>query len=407
VRARKAVEDSLAVAQRIGMRSVEMNAWGSLGNIELLRGQVQRAIEHFQQSLAIAAEIDSRSGEANALNNLGIVYSRLNLWERAEDYLERVLGVARHIGDRRLEGLASLNLGNNHGDRRLWVRATDCYQRTVNIARELGDQQLEAQALGSLGRVYEHQGYFQSALNEYEKSLELQSDIGDRHGEALTLNNISNSHSGLEQSEQALAYRNQALSIAHALGDPDLTARILAGRGQTYARLGRHADACEDYRRSVEYIEKTRSALVQEEHRLGYLGWDKMAVYSGLILLLADRRRCGNRREALETVERSRSRAFLDQLGYTELPILGGIDPGLAVRERDLALALRERAMATRQPRTHEQRQKFVAEAEDLHARWSAVLDQLREIDIEYVALKRGEPATFEVVRACLQEGAL
>jgi tetratricopeptide (TPR) repeat protein len=401
--ARAAINESLTLAQTMGMRSVEMRAWGGLGDIALMEGRLQQAIEHFRKSLEIASDIGDPQAEAMTLNNLGVIHTRLNLWDQAERYLERAVDMARQIGDRRLEGQSWLNRGNNYGARGLWISAMDDYHAALTIARGVGDRHLETQALGSLGRAYEHQGYFQTALREYELVLPLQRELGDRQGEALTLHNVANSYAGLGQFEQALVHYNQALSIASDLANPDHVARIQAGRGHTYVRMRRYAEARDDYRASIEHIERTRSSLSGEEHRMGYFGWDKMGVYRSLVQLLVDRDRCWNPREALETVERSRSRAFLDQLGYTELIAPQGVDPILLARERALAVALQEQALATRQVKSEDPRRKLAGHMASLQTEWNTVLARMQEQAPEYVALRRGEPASLEEIRALLQ----
>jgi len=400
--AKESINESLTLAQNVGVRSDEMRAWGSLASVALAEGQLQQAINHFRKSLAIAEEIGDRQAEAMTLNNLGVIHTRLNQWDRAERYLEDAIEIARQIGDRRLEGQASLNLGNNYSARGLWISGVDCYQRGLEIARETGDRHLEAQALGSLGRAYEHTGYLQAALNEYEQVLRLNREMEDRQGEALTLHNVGNIHAGLGQHDQALACYNQALSIARDLANPDHVARIRAARGHAYLRMGRYVEAREEYLSSIDYIEKTRSALLEEEHRLGYFGWDKMTVYGSLILLLADPDRCYNPREALETVERSRSRIFLDQLAYTDLPAPRGIDPDLFTRERELAMLLREQGVAMRQAKTEGRRRELAIQMAKTQSEWEGILSRLQEPAREYVALRRGEPAGWGEIQALL-----
>lgn len=315
-KAKESIERSLALARSMGMRSTEMTAWHSLGEIELRQGRIQQAIEHLQQSLAIAMEIGDRRTEAISQNNLGVIHTRLNQWDQAGRYLEKAHDIARQIGDRQLEGSASLNLGNNYGSQGLWSWAMDHYQATLNIAQELGDWHLEAQALLSLGRSYEQQGYFQAALTAYERSLKLQRKRGDRQGEAVILSNMASSYAGLGHFEQAIVLYNQALSIARDLENPEHIARILAGRGHTYTQMGFYAEACDDYRESIQHIEDIRGSLLEEEYRISYFDWAKMAVYRSLVLLLATQDRGANSLEALEVMERSKSRAFLEQLGY-------------------------------------------------------------------------------------------
>lgn len=370
------------------------------GETALDRGRLQEALDYHLRSLAIAQATGNPLAEAYARDNLGIVYNRLNRWMEAETHLEKACDMAQRVGDRQIEALASLNLGNSYLASGAPIRALDCYDRTRHIARELDDPSLEAQALGSRGRAYERQCYFQAALSEYEQALRLQRAVGDHLGETTSLSNMANSYVGLEGFSGALLHYDEALRIARELDHADSIARILAGRAIAYTRLGRSTEACSDLEKSIEYIETTRSSLAQDEHRMSYFGWDKMGVYHNLVLLLADHDRCWNPRQALQTVERSRSRVLLDQLGYTELSAPRGIDPILLTRECELAVALRD--VATREVKTEEQRQKLATHTARLQAEWNTCLDQIQKQVPEYVALRRGTPMSWERFLECL-----
>jgi tetratricopeptide (TPR) repeat protein len=176
---------------------------------------------------------------------------------------------------------------------------------------------LEARALGSRGRVCAAQGYDQEALTEYERALTLQGEVGDRQGEVATLVNVANACARIGFRERALSYYERSLAIASEQGDDDATARARACRALLYVQLGRLEDAQADLQASLAYIEGLRAGLIAEEDRISYFGWDKMDVYRQLVLLLAGRHPRRDTRLALEVVERSRSRAFLDRLAAT------------------------------------------------------------------------------------------
>jgi len=80
-----------------------------------------------------------------------------------------------------------------------------------------------------------------------------------------------------------------------------------------------------DYQACIRYIESVRGRLVTAGHRAGYFSTARMVAYQQIVLLL--HREFGRSGEALEYVERSRSRAFLDQLGQTALAVPRNIAP--------------------------------------------------------------------------------
>jgi CHAT domain-containing protein len=86
---------------------------------------------------------------------------------------------------------------------------------------------------------------------------------------------------------------------------------------ESIARLheerGREAAAIRHYRRGVEALEAVRTQVVPEEMHVAFLR-DKLSVYDGLITLLLSRGRPRDIRDALEQVERARSRLLLERL---------------------------------------------------------------------------------------------
>jgi len=60
-------------------------------------GQYETAIDYLEQSLAIAQKIGHREAEGVALSHLGAVYSALRQYETAIDYLERSLAILEEI----------------------------------------------------------------------------------------------------------------------------------------------------------------------------------------------------------------------------------------------------------------------------------------------------------------------
>lgn len=73
------------------------------------------------------------------------------------------------------------------------------------------------------------------------------------------------------------------------------------------------------------------------------------------------------------------------------------------IRMEDLFGArLLQSADVTHQVETEEQRQKLVAQMAKLQTQWNEALDQMQELDPEYVALRRRKPSVWKELRRCL-----
>jgi CHAT domain-containing protein/tetratricopeptide (TPR) repeat protein len=80
-----------------------------------------------------------------------------------------------------------------------------------------------------------------------------------------------------------------------------------------YLRQGRRATALRHLRTSVAVLEQARTLVVPEEMHVAFLG-DKLSVYEDLVAALLARRRPADVVEALDVVERSKSRLLLERV---------------------------------------------------------------------------------------------
>jgi tetratricopeptide (TPR) repeat protein len=166
--------------------------------------------------------------------------------------------------------------------------------------------------LGNLGTIARLQGHLAEAESYQRQALALTRAIGHKGGEAQDLANLALVWRDAGKLAAALAQQSEALALAATLDQPELLWRICAGRAESYRRLGDPQSASEDLKAAVAGIEQVRGRLQRDIEKLTFFGEDKGAIYSGLVLLL--HRELQEEAEALDYVERARSRLFLDIL---------------------------------------------------------------------------------------------
>lgn len=101
--------------------------------------------------------------------------------------------------------------------------------------------------------------------------------------------------------------------VAQQTGRGWLECRALLALGRFYAAQGKRAVALRHLRASVTVLESARGLLAQEEIHTAFLR-DKLEVYEALAGLLLERGTPQDIAEALEQVERSRSRLLLERV---------------------------------------------------------------------------------------------
>jgi len=215
-RAVETYELAIRLAERLGEKSLTVNALRDLGRVDETRGNYPQALERYQQSLEVAEEITDRLGMARALNGIG------NVHDAQGDYSE----------------------------------AARRYQQSLKIAEDLGDRAVIARVLNNLGNIYEQWGDYTLALEQYQKSLKMKVETGDRAGIAMTLNNIGNLHVSQSNYAQALELLQQSFKISEELGDREGVSRTLSNLGNIHAAQGNYAQALVLYRQSLKISEE-------------------------------------------------------------------------------------------------------------------------------------------------------
>ena len=222
--------------------------------------------------------------------------------------------------------------------------------------------------------------------------MEIAIEIGERLGESKCYTNLGVAYGNLRDFRKAIEYQNKALEIAREIGDLDserIAAQILA---LVYSDHLNNPELAYDYcRKSIELSEKIRGRLVEEEHKLGFFSCISDAYQYMVPLCL----KLKKEDEALEFVERGKSRAFLDLLATTKIKPSVKVIPelkSLLDEEESYLVKLRE-------VQTQHLRQKKVTvapgEVDRIFEKLNLIYNKIEELDPEYVFTRRGKPLSL------------
>jgi len=125
---------------------------------------------------------------------------------------------------------------------------------------------------------------------------------------------------GLGRTSEAKAGYDELLKIPQVRQNGGIYWMILFDRGRIAADEGNWEDAIRFFRQAIDIIEEQRSSINTETSKIGFVT-DKQAVYGALVGALLQRHRDG---EALEYVERAKSRALVDLLAGRAGAFAGG-----------------------------------------------------------------------------------
>lgn len=125
-----------------------------------------------------------------------------------------------------------------------------------------------------------------------------------------------------------LTYRSTYASKLNRFLDQEEQIEYFYELGRAYEQLGALDKAVEHYREAIAIIERQRATIGVESQRISFLA-DRQAPYKRIVPLLI---RLGRAADALEYVERARSRALVDLLGSGQL-VLGTQEETEAYRQ--------------------------------------------------------------------------
>ncbi len=149
--ARDHFESALPLALQHGRRRWLGGLRGNLGALALMSGARHEALEHLCGALEIATELADRTWAGNAHCNLGLLFHEMGDHSAAMAELGAATEIAAAIGHRRLEATALCNLALVHQARSEPGLACDAFRRAAGLAQALQDPRLEAEFLGYLG----------------------------------------------------------------------------------------------------------------------------------------------------------------------------------------------------------------------------------------------------------------
>ncbi len=339
---------------------------GARGSVDMEKGNLDAAEQHFQASLAGARLNGDRFLETQALVNLG--YAALGE-EHYEDALARfnnASDLARSIGAKlALEKIVG-NIGNIYFKTGDFPRSLDNYKEAERQAAELGALKDQILWLSDAGESEFQLGEFDAARSFYERSLNLVQATGNQNQILileidlgylqLELNNPDAAAIHIHEATRLAALRKNNRAELHPML---LEARLLYARGnkseairtfldldkraaelpsvqwdaesnlaRIYAETGRQVDADHWFRQSIDTFQRSRASLTSVDSTLPFLakGNDLYAGYSEYLVH-------ENRPEvALNVIDESRAESLADGLHLTRPQQKGQASRGLNAR---------------------------------------------------------------------------
>ena len=203
-------------------------AHNNLGFLFLRRGELDKAISHFQAALDIRSrntETHYSLGAALIQNNLGNAFARKQLWEEAIGHLQEAIRLRPDYAD------AYFNLGSVLFQQGRMDQAIAQWQKALAIRPR------DAEAHRNVAGALRKQGNVKGAIEEYEQALNIEPE------DSVALNNLAwilatSSDASIRDGARAVTLAVKAVQASEGR-DPNFVRTLAAAR----AEAGQFAEA--------------------------------------------------------------------------------------------------------------------------------------------------------------------
>jgi CHAT domain-containing protein len=307
---------------------LEASDLANITEVDLLSEHYDRALRSADTAVHFAAKAEARKQLQSALGKRGWAYVSLGEFELAlEDFLHaehvaEALGLtASRMGWLEDAGFAAYKLGRFEDARRYDEAALA--EAGKSTAPGQSDQIVNIEC--NLALLLYAQGDFKTAKSYSDRAAEHAKHVTDQKvvAYAIFLEGLITEQLGTEHDAQAL------LDAAwHRTPDPETRMEIEDAFGRLYARYKDPSRAESWFRRSIETFEQNRAAVHEEVMRLSSFAYGD-SVYRDYADFLVE---AGRSVEALELLDRSRSRSLEEGLGLKSTPAAAADPRSVAAR---------------------------------------------------------------------------
>lgn len=312
-------EQALARAEQAGLTTTQAEIECNLGNLSLFQGRYDQALDYLERSRRRYTSLGMPHEMAIADLELAEAYLELNLAPEAAAIAARVAPTFEELGMRAEQAQAQAV----HGSARLLIGQFDAAQPALAAAKAL--YIAEGNAVGAAGvRLLEAQLAY--AQQEYALALQAATDAEQTFAQAGARRRTLLAHwlrgeaaRALGDVETARTLLTEALAQAEQQRMPQIAQRCLTSKGLLAASEQRPAEAEHAFQQAIALIENLRAPLPAEEFHTAFIA-DKLTPYTELVRLCLDDPQGERVMEALNYLERARSRALLELLDGT-LPL--------------------------------------------------------------------------------------
>jgi len=293
-------------------------SWQYIANLEWKTGSYRnafisqnKALEGFKKHGTIKHLIMGNS-------TLGLIKMSLGDFEQAFEYEQKALNLCNSRPDYMSDKASVLkNLGLIMIQQKKFDQSLEYFQNAAQIDSSLNSVRGLAYDFRNQGILKLYLGQIHAGMELLNRGLRLSQEIGDRRNQVRCLYGLAKAYNQLGQNHEALLVLDQGLSLLAEVVMPEQEWRFYNLRGNILSLIGDDFSALNSYEQGIEVVESMRAELGVESFKQGFID-KRMDIYTDMITHLL---KIGRIEQALNYVERAKSRSFLDMLSQERLDL--------------------------------------------------------------------------------------
>jgi tetratricopeptide (TPR) repeat protein len=226
----------------------------TLGELLVITGQYDGALEHLHTALALSAATADPDAKASACRWIARVYENRSEYGLALDWIQQGLEALGEL-DTPVKAEMLAIAGLIYTRQGQYTQALDRSRQSMDIAEQLGQTRARAFATNLLGHITRRQGQSAPAISFFEQALALYQQAEDIHGQALAHNNIANAYLYLGKFKHADWHYREARNIFDQAGDVYNRAFVDNNLGEIARKQGRLDEALHFYEAGLATLE--------------------------------------------------------------------------------------------------------------------------------------------------------
>ena len=213
-------QKSLDAVEKTRYKELVGDSYQNIGNIYMLLGEFDLAIENLNNALSIFESIDDLKNVAGVLNDIGLVYKNRSKYDVAAERFMRALKIYEQLHDVEGISIASNSIGQVMFYKGDYKGAIEFFKKYFDVNTVLHKPYAVAGAANNIASAYLELTDYSKAIDYFFISLRIYDSLGVSIGKAVIQDNLGSLFFDIAQYEDALKYHKAALQIFEEIENP-------------------------------------------------------------------------------------------------------------------------------------------------------------------------------------------